>query len=245
MEIDPDTHTLKREGIESILNPLDTFAVEEALRIRQKIAGKVTVITLGPPQARLALQEAISVGVDDAVLVSDRQFAGSDTWATAVALAAALRKTAPWDIIICGKQAIDGDTAHVGPEIAALLHLPQITFVRNIEAITSKKVVAERMVESGSEFIEAPLPAVLTVVKDLNEPRWPNLRDLYRARFYEPMSFTAADLSLSEQNTGLDGSPTRVVEMSTPENVRNTRMFEDNYREGVLDLIPRLHPQKE
>jgi len=151
--IDPETNTLIREGVTSIINPYDTYAIEEAVRLCEKMGGKVTALTMGPPQAEDALREAISMGVNDAILISDPIFAGSDTWATSYTLSMALRKIADYRLILCGKQAIDGDTAQVGPGIAAHLNLPQITFVRRIKKITPELIIAERLLDEGVEVL--------------------------------------------------------------------------------------------
>ena len=215
VKIDPTTNTLIRDGVESVINPFDAYAIEEAVRLKERFGGKVTVITMGPPQAESALREAISLGCDEAVLVSDRKFAGSDTWATSYTLSAAIRKIGAFDVIICGKQASDGDTAQVGPGIAAHLGLPQITYVRKIEEMDEKRIVAERLLEHGYEVIEAPLPCVLTVVKELNEPRLPSLKGKLAAKKAVIAQWKAADLGCEARLTGLDGSPIRLPPPAT------------------------------
>src|SRR3989338_1484250 len=198
VRIDPETNTLVRSGVQSIINPFDMYAIEEAVRLKEKFGGLVTIITMGPPQAEEALREAISLGADEAVLISDRAFAGSDTWATSYTLSRAIGKIGKFDIIICGKQAIDGDTAQVGPGVAAFLDIPQITFVKKIEEITAvnqhernesratnderRFIRAERMTEEGYDIIESPLPCLITVVKEINEPRLPSLKGKMRAK---------------------------------------------------------------
>ncbi len=153
VRIDFETNTLIREGVESIINPFDAYAIEEGVRIREQVGGKVIVLTMGPPQAEKALREAISLGIDEAILLSDRAFAGSDTWATSLALASAIRKIGDYDLIICGKQAIDGDTAQVGPGIAVHLNVPQITFVKKI--FTPPKRTGGRKLEGEvSEIVD-------------------------------------------------------------------------------------------
>ena len=216
VRIDPETGTLMREGVESIVNPFDLYAVEEAVRLKERLGGKVTALSMGPPQAETALREVIAMGVDEAVLVSDRAFAGSDTWATSYVLATALGKMGEVDLILCGKQAADGDTAQVGPGIAAWLDLPQITYVRKIEQIDGKHIVAERLLETGYEVIDAPLPCVLTVVKEINEPRFPTLRGKIAAKKAQIVTWNASDLNADRRKIGLDGSPTRVVKVFTP-----------------------------
>ncbi|MBU1862520.1 MAG: electron transfer flavoprotein subunit beta/FixA family protein [Candidatus Omnitrophica bacterium] len=215
VRINPETNTLIREGVASIINPFDMYAIEEGLRLKEKVGGAVTIISMGPPQAEEALREAISLGADDAVLVSDRAFAGSDTWATSFILAAAIKKLG-YDFIICGKQAIDGDTAQVGPGIAAHLDIPQITFVRKIEEIKEKEIIAERMNEEGYDTIQSPLPCLITVVKEINEPRLPSLRGKMKAKKAEIKKLTNADLGLEPNDIGLEGSPTVVNKIFTP-----------------------------
>ncbi|MBU1912733.1 MAG: electron transfer flavoprotein subunit beta/FixA family protein, partial [Candidatus Omnitrophica bacterium] len=185
IRIDPETNTLVRSGVQSIINPFDMYAIEEAVRLKEKFGGLVTILTMGPPQAEEALREAISLGADEAVLVSDRAFAGSDTWATSYTLSRTIQKIAKFDLLICGKQAIDGDTAQVGPGIAAFLDIPQITFVKKIEDIKDSLIRAERMTEEGYDIVESPLPCLITVVKEINEPRLPSLKGKMRAKKIE------------------------------------------------------------
>ena len=180
VRIDPMTNTLIREGVQSIINPFDMYAIEEGIQLKERFGGNVIVVTMGPPQAEAALREAISLGADEGILVSDRAFAGSDTWATSYTLAAAIKKIGGFDLIICGKQASDGDTAQVGPGIAAHLDLPQVTYVKKVENIDEKHAKVERMTEEGYEVVETPLPCLLTVVKEINEPRLPSLKGMMR-----------------------------------------------------------------
>lgn len=216
VKIDPKTNTLMREGVASIINPFDMYAIEEGVRIKEKKGGKVTVLTMGPPQAESALREALSMGADQAILVSDRAFAGSDTWATSYTLSMALKKIPSYSLIICGKQASDGDTAQVGPGIAAHLDLPQITYVRKIEEIADDYIVAERLLEEGTEVIRAPLPCLLTVIKEINEPRIPSLRGKLAAKKAQITLWKSADLGCVPADLGLDGSPTKVVKIFNP-----------------------------
>lgn len=217
VRIDPETNTLMREGVESIINPFDMYAIEEGLRLKEQQGGKITALSMGPPQAESALREAISMGADAAVLVSDRAFAGSDTWATSYTLAAAIRKLGDVDVVICGKQAADGDTAQVGPGIATFLDLPQVTYVRKIDEIDEKHVVAERLLETGYEVIDCSLPCVLTVVKEINEPRLPSLKGKMAARKAEIITWQAADIDADIARIGLEGSPTKVVKIFSPQ----------------------------
>ncbi len=217
VKIDPETHTLVREGVPSVLNPFDEFAVEEALRIREKHGGEVTVMTMGPPQAREALVKCLAMGADKGVLLTDRAFAGADTWATAYTLALAIRKM-EYDIIFCGKQAIDGDTAQVGPELAENLGIPQITFVKKVEIDEkTRKITAHRETEEGYAVLECRLPALLTAIKGLNEPRLPTLMGIMNANKKEIKNITAADLNVAPEQLGLKGSFTEVVDIFAPE----------------------------
>jgi len=217
VKIDPVTHTLVREGVPSILNPFDEFAVEEALRIREKHGGEVTVITMGPPQAREALVKCLAMGADRAILLTDRAFAGADTWATAYTLSLAVKRL-EHDIILCGKQAIDGDTAQVGPELAENLGIPQITFVKKVEVDEkARKVLVHRETEDGYEVIECRLPVLLTAIKGLNEPRLPSLMGIMSASKKEIQIVTAADLAVNVEEVGLKGSFTEVVQVFAPE----------------------------
>jgi len=216
VRINPETNTLIREGVKSIINPFDMYAIEEAVRLKEKFGGKVTVITMGPPQAEAALKEAISMGIDEGILVGDRAFAGSDTWATSYTLAGAIKKAGAFDLIICGKQASDGDTAQVGPGIATHLDIPQVTYVKKIEEVKDKLMRVERMMEEGFEIIESPLPCLITVVKEINEPRIPSLKGMMRAKSAKIAVLTQKELSLDAQSIGLCGSPTQVVKIFTP-----------------------------
>ena len=216
VRINPETNTLIREGVESIINPFDMYAIEEGVRLREKFGGKVTVISMGPPQAEEALMEAVSLGCDEAILVTDRQFAGSDTWATSYVLSRAIKKIGDFDIIFCGKQASDGDTAQVGPGISTHLDIPQVTYVKKIEEIKEKTARVERMTEEGFEIIETPIPCLFTVVKEINEPRLPSLKGKMKAKKAEIKKLNAEDLNCDFDKIGLDGSPTRVVKIFTP-----------------------------
>lgn len=216
VRINPETNTLMREGVKSIINPFDMYAIEEGVRLKERFGGKVSVLTMGPPQADAALREAISMGADEGFLVCDRAFAGSDTWATSYTLAGAIKKIGSFDLIICGKQASDGDTAQVGPGISTHLNIPQVTYVKKVEEASEKIMKLERMLEEGYEVIEAPLPLLMTVVKEINEPRIPSLKGLMRAKAAKITMLTQKELDLDPQQIGLCGSPTQVVKIFTP-----------------------------
>jgi len=218
VKIDPKTNTLVREGVPSIINPFDMYAIEEAIRLKERYGAKTLVLTMGPPQAEDALREALSIGIDEAIHLCDRAFAGSDTWATSLVLANAIRKIGDFDLIICGKQASDGDTAQVGPGISSHLDIPQATYVRKIDSIDleARKIRVERLVEDGYEILELMLPALITVVKEINEPRLPSLKGKLRAKKQAIPRWGVKDIKLEEGKVGLQGSPTQVVRIFTP-----------------------------
>jgi len=240
VRINPETNTLMREGVESIINPFDMYAIEEALRLRERMGGTVTALTMGPPQAEAALRESIAMGVNQGILVSDRAFAGSDTWATSYTLSKALEKIGDYSIILFGKQASDGDTAQVGPGVATHLDLPQITYVRKVEEVDASRIVAERLLETGFESIESPLPCVLTVVKEINEPRLPSLKGKMAARKAEIVKWTAADIGGDPEKLGLNGSPTKVVKIFTPPPREGGEMIEGEPDEIARKLAGKL-----
>jgi electron transfer flavoprotein beta subunit len=240
-KIDPETKRIVREGIKAMTNPFDTYAVEEAVRIKEKIGGEVIVLTMGPPRADIVLREGISVGADAAVLLSDRAFGGSDTWATSYALSKAIEKIGGVDLVICGKQAIDGDTAQVGPGIAAQLNWPQATYVMAVPQINDEMIQAKRMHEDGWDICEIKLPAVLTVVKDINQPRIPTLKGRLAAQKIEIPTWTAADIGADLSKIGLDGSPTRVVKTNPPPaRTTETLILNGNPADSAQKLVRQL-----
>lgn len=237
VQIDPKTNTLIREGVVSIINPFDMYAIEEGVRLKEKFGGKAIVLTMGPPQAESALKEAISLGCDEAILASDRAFAGSDTLATSYTLAMAIKKIKEFDIIICGKQASDGDTAQVGPGISAHLDIPQITYVKKIEEIKDNHATVERMTEEGFEILKTPLPCLITVVKEINQPRLPSLKGMMRAKKTIITAWKAIDLEAEEDRLGLKGSPTQVVKIFTPPPRQKGQIFDGSIEESVEKLL--------
>lgn len=217
IKIDPVKHTLIRAGVPSIVNPFDRNAVEAAVQIKEAQGGTVTVISMGPPQAKVALKECLSVGADKAYLVSDRLFGGSDTFATSYILSTAIKKLGNFDLILCGKQAIDGDTGQIGPEIAEHLGITQVTYVTKIEVKNNDTIVVNREHDKGYEVVEAKLPAVCTVVKSINNPRYPAIKSMIKANRTEIEAITANDLPKIDVNKiGLKGSPTNVKKSFTP-----------------------------
>jgi len=216
IRLDPVTHTLSREGVESIMNPYDQHALEEAVRIKETAGGEVTVITMGPPQAEEILRLSISLGADKGILVSDRAFAGADTCATTYALAKTVTHLGGADLILCGKQAIDGDTAQVGPGLAVRLDMPFAACVQKIRNINSETLTLERMMDDGYDVVELSLPALVTVVKDINEPRVPSLKGKMRAKSAVITRLAAADIGADATRCGLAGSPTQVAKVFPP-----------------------------
>ena len=244
VKIDPETNTLIREGVECIVNPFDMYAIEEAIRLKEKQGGTVTAVTMGPPQAEAVLREALALGVDEVVLISNKAFAGSDTWATSFALAKAIENIGDYDIVICGKQAIDGDTAQVGPGIAVHLNIPQITFVRKIEEVSDRTIRAERMMEEGYQVVESPLPVLLTVVKEINEPRLPSLRGKMKAKKADVPVWGPEDIGVDCDEIGLKGSPTYVSRVFAPERKKSGKVFRGDPEETVDQLIQEFRKGK-
>ncbi len=238
VRIDPKTNTLVRQGVESITNPFDLYAIEAALQLKDGFGAKTTVITMGPPQAEESLREALSLGIDEAVLLSDKAFAGADTWATSVALAAAIEKLSPVDLIVCGKQAIDGDTAQVGPEVATRLDLPCATYVRKIEVEKENgSIKVERATDTGYERLRVKLPALITVIREIGDPRVPSLRHKMRSKKQEIPVWGASDLGLDQEVVGLQGSFTQVVRVFSPPPRGERRFLSGTTEEMARELV--------
>ncbi len=244
VRFDPETKTLLRGEVDSTVNPFDMYALEEALRLKEAQGGTVTVLTMGPPQAEKELRDALAMGCDDAILLSDRAFAGSDTWATAYTLAEAIRNAGDYDLILCGKQAQDGDTGQVGPGIANQLGIPQLTYVSRLREVdlSARSIVVERLLEEGREIVTAQLPALLCVLKDINQPRYPSLRALRKARRAKIPTWTPDQLNgCIATNLGLDGSPTKVIKVfSPPQRDGHAILFEGDEQESAAQLAARL-----
>ena len=244
VRIDPERGTLIREGVESILNPLDAYAIEGAVALREKLGGRVTALTMGPPQAEEVVREAIARGADDGLLLTDRAFAGADTWATAYTLACAIRALGEVTLVLCGKQAVDGDTAQVGPGVAVHLGWPQATYVRRISDADDARLTVERLTDRGNEYLRLALPAALTVLKDLNIPRLPSLTSAMRARRAAIPRWAAADVKADPAEIGLDGSPTRVVKVFTPPPRGTCTVLEGDPAQVALELVEALRQKK-
>lgn len=240
VKINPETNTLIREGVKSIINPFDMYAIEEGVRLKERFGGRTTIISMGPPQAESALREALAMGCDESILLTDRAFAGSDTWATSFTLACAIRKIKDFQLILCGKQASDGDTAQVGPGISAHLNIPQVTYVKKVDQITDGFARVERMTEEGYEVIQTPLPALLTVVKEINEPRIPGLRGLMRAKKAQINQWGMKDIQVDSESIGLNGSPTQVIKIFTPPPRRGGQIFHGETADVVSKLVEAL-----
>jgi len=233
--VDPATKTLRREGIPSVLNPLDKHALEEALRIKERLGGTVTAISMAPLTATESLREAIAIGADDAVLLSDRSFAGADTLATSYVLAAAIKKLGKFDLILCGNQSLDGGTGQVGPEIAEFLGVSHVTYARKIEILERGIVRVERALEYGYMVIEARMPLVLSVVKEINVPRHVSLMRISEAMQTEVRVWTSRDLDLDSSRIGLSGSPTQLADLFIPETKRRGEIMR-----GAPDAVSKL-----
>ncbi len=225
VKINPQTNTLVRQGIKNIINPFDSYALEEGVRLREKQGGKVTAISMGPSQAADMLREAVALGADEAVLLSDAAFAGADTWATSYTLAGAVRKLGPFDLVICGRQSSDGDTAQVGPELAEMLSIPFIAYVSQVQQVGASEMRLKRMIDEGYEIVQTPLPCLITVNKEINQPRLPSLRGLARSKSAKIPVWGAVDLGLEPERVGLAGSSTQVVKIFSPERLKKARML--------------------
>lgn len=225
--MDETSGTMIREGVESIINPLDLYAIEIGIQLKESYGGTVTAISMGPPSCKKALKEAIAMGCDDAIQISHKSFAGADTWATSYVLAKTIKqKLGSFDLILCGERATDGDTGQVGPGIASFLDLPLATYVNKIYAIKEGKGFrVNRLVEGGYEVLSLPFPALLTVVKEISFPRLPTLRGKQRAKKTELPIITPDDIGAKEDCIGLNGSPTRVVKIFRPQVSRQGKKY--------------------
>ena len=224
VKMDEEKGTIVRDGVGSIVNPLDLYAIEVGLGLRERLGGSITVLSMGPPKAVASLKEAVAMGCDEAILVSDRRFAGADTWSTSYVLSCAIRKLGEFDLILCGERATDGDTGQVGPGIGAWLDLPVLSYVSGIEVAGEAALRVRRMVETGYELLETRLPALLTVVKEVAAPRLPTLRGKKKAKALDVPVWTPEDIGADEAHLGLKGSPTKVVKVHRPKVSRECDM---------------------
>ncbi len=240
VKINKDTNTIIREGNNSIINPFDLYAVEEAIRLKESLGGNVTAISMGIPHVEELLREVIAMGADNAVLLSDRAFAGADTLATSYTLAAGIRKISSYDLIICGRQSTDGDTAQVGPSLAEKLGIPHITCVSKIEEISKDCIKCYRLLEDGYEVVEMRLPGLITVVKEINEPRLPSIFGLRKAMRAEIPIWTANDINIDNTLCGISGSPTYVVDTFSPNHQIENEILNGEPEEQAKIVINKL-----
>jgi len=240
VKMDEKTGTMIREGVESIINPLDLYAIETGIQLKEKHGGKITVITMGPTSAAKALREAIAMGCDDGVLVSGREFAGSDTRATSYVLTETIKKIGNYDLIITGERATDGDTGQVGPGIASFLNLPLATYTSKIIEVSGEYILVERLIEEGYETLKLLLPALLTVVKEISYPRLPTLRGKQKAKNTIIPVWSKKELGLDESELGLQGSPTRVVKITHPKITRKGTILKVSDDETLNEAVSQM-----
>jgi len=240
VKLNPVTNTLIRDGIQSVINIYDMHAIETALTLREIYGGKITVITMGPPQAEEILKTAIGMTADEAVLICGREFAGADTLATSYTLAKAIEKIGNYDLIICGKQAVDGDTAQVGPGISQWLNIPLVSCVNKIEKSEGNKITLHRHMDDGTDVLTSSLPAVLTVVKEINEPRIESIKGKLRAKDYKITVLNANLLNCDSEQIGLKGSPTFVNKVFVPQRSGNKEILEGSPSEKAACLAKKL-----
>lgn len=249
IKIDPVTNTLIREGVPSIVNTFDTYALETAVRLKEKNGGSVTVLSMGPEQAKVALKECLSVGADKAYLVSDRVFGGSDTLATSYIISSAIKylekENGSFDVIFCGKQAIDGDTAQVGPELAEHLGYPQVTYASEVD-VENNELMVKRESDDGYDIISVQMPSVLTIVKTSYEPRYPTIKSKMTSNKAQIPTITSADIGdIDITKCGLKGSPTKVKKTFTPvRSINGIVIKEETVQQSVQKLVALLSEEK-
>jgi len=244
VKINLETGTLIRAGVPSIINPYDHFALQSALELKKKHGFRVTVISMGPPQAKSVVQLALALGADDGILLSDMAFAGSDTWATSYALARAAKKAGKLELILCGMQAIDGDTAQVGPGVAQQLGIAQVTFCEQI-ALDGKKFIVKKLIDSGYETVEVRPPALLTMIMPSDyAPQYPSFLDIHAALAKPYQVWSAADIGAEERYLGLKGSPTQVNRIYPPPLKGKAQMTHGSANQAVEKLIEILKKER-
>lgn len=240
VKMDEKTGTVIREGVEAIINPLDLYAIEIAIQLREKHSGEVIGISMGPPKAITALREAIAMGFDSGILISDSAFAGSDTWATSYILAEAIKRIGDFSLVICGERATDGDTGQVGPGVASFLDLPVVSYVSKIEQVSNQNCRVDRLVEDGYEVLSCSSPCVITVVKEVSIPRLPTLRGKQRAKRTEIPVWGRDDLDVDLSKVGVNGSPTRVVKIFRPKVARQCEKVLAKDDESIKEAVDKL-----
>lgn len=233
-----ENNTIQREGVESVINPFDMYAIETAVRLKDNEDAEITVITMGPPQAQEILKKAVAMGADNGALITDRKFAGADTVATSRTLASAIEKVVPdYDLIICGQFATDGDTAQTGPSIAQHLGLPQITYVKEIIETKENSVTVKREVEDGIEIVRVQLPALLCMLKCDYEPRRPLIKGFVSAQKCEINCHSMEDIGLDAEQVGMKGSPTYVSKAFRPEAKQSGEVIHPESNEQAAEII--------
>ena len=238
VKIDPKTGTLIRDGVPSIINPEDKHALEGALQLKEQVGGKVTVVSMGLPMAKAALREALCMGADEAILLTDRALGGADTLATSKALAG-LIKTLDYDLVFAGRQAIDGDTAQVGPEIAEHLGIPQVTYVQNVE-VNGDTLTVNRALEDGHQVVEVKTPCLLTAIEELNEARYMNVANIFATCDDQIIVKTADDIDVDKSELGLKGSPTKVKKSMTKEVKGAGELVKEAPKDAVSYVLGKL-----
>ncbi|MBN1682302.1 electron transfer flavoprotein subunit beta/FixA family protein [Candidatus Bathyarchaeota archaeon] len=244
VEFDEETGRLKREGIAAIINPFDEYAIETGLQIKEKYGGKVKVLTMGPPAADQALRDSIAMGAEEAYLATDRVFAGADTWATSYTLAKIINNIGKFDLIICGLKTTDGDTGQTGPEMAETLGVPCICYVSEILSIENGVIKVKRSLDNGVELLEASLPILITVGKDIAQPRLATLRGRIAARKAVINQITNKELGLDIKTIGLDGSFTRVIKIFTPPSTAGGEILQGTPEELAESIFQKLKEKK-
>jgi len=240
VKMDEKTGTVIREDVEAIINPLDLYAIEIAIQLREKYGGEVIGISMGPSKAITALRESIAMGMDSGFLISDSAFAGSDTWATSYILAEAIKRIGDFSLVICGERATDGDTGQVGPGIASFLDLPVVSYVSKIDQVSNQNCRVNRLVEDGYETLSCSLPCVITVVKEVSVPRLPTLRGKQRAKRIEIPVWGRNDLDADLSKVGVNGSPTRVVKIFRPKVARQCEKVLAKDDESINEAVDKL-----
>jgi len=240
VKIDLETNTLIREGIENIINPFDTYAIEEGVRLRERFGGKVTVISMGPTQAEAALREAISLGADKGVLLSDAAFAGADTLATTYTISAAIKRFCNFDLILCGNETIDSGTSQVGPQLAEFLNIPHVTNVGAIDHMDEKELIVVRSLDRGYMKIRVSLPALITVNRSINEPRFPTVANILEVADKQIITYDLNDIGIMREQTGLIGSPTRMASMYESKERRSCTILQGAPGEIAKEAVTKL-----
>jgi electron transfer flavoprotein beta subunit len=240
VEFDENTGTLKRESVSGIINPFDEYAIEESIRLKERYGGIVKVLTMGPPLAADVLRDAIAMGADEGWLATDRVFAGADTWATSLTLAKCIERMGTYDLIICGLKTTDGDTGQTGPEIAEQLGIPHICYVNTIKDVNDKTIIVKRNLDEGVETLRAPFPLLITVNTDINQPRLANLRGRIKAKRATLKEISNKELSLEQNELGLDGSFTRVVKIFEPTPLAGGEIIEGSPEELADRIFEKL-----